>query len=36
MLSKRSEFFRYFLCFLPGLVFPVAGSLSKFVDFPLL
>ena len=27
--------FRYFVCFVPGLLFPVGGSLFKFVDFPL-
>ena len=35
MLSKISDFFRYFVCFVPGLVFPVGDSLLKFVDFPL-
>ena len=25
--SKRSESFRYYVCFVPGLVFPVGGSL---------
>ena len=35
MLSKRSLFFRYFVCFVSGLVFPVGGSLLKFADFPL-
>ena len=31
MLSKR--YFRYFVCFVPGLVFPVGGALLKFDDF---
>ena len=35
MISKRSFFFRYFVCFAPGLVFPVGGSLLKLVDFSL-
>ena len=28
--------FRYFVCFVPGLVVPVGGLLLKFVDFPLI
>ena len=33
MLSKRSYFFCYSVCFVPGLVFPVGGSLLKLLIF---
>ena len=35
MLAKRSLFFRYIVCFVPGVVFPVGGLLLKFDDFSL-
>ena len=35
MFSDRSLFFRHFLCFVSGLVFPVGSLLLKCDDFPL-
>ena len=35
MFPKDLTFFVILCVFVPGLVFPVGGSLLKFVDFPL-
>ena len=32
---QKILFFRYFVCFAQGLVFPIGGSYLKFVYFPL-